>query len=369
MTGQGVGDHERRRTEIARTQQRMDAAVEVAVARQDAHQRPPILRERQGLVFQGTRLAPARGAGVSDDVEPQSLEGFHQAGIRQVAGHREGTGRERGLHPGRRLQAALRRRPGEQPRAHHGMRVRGIRARGDRRHGDEAGSTLRHRGLPLLHPRAQARGHACGPLQVVRLARTGDGPADLREVDGDDPVIRGHRGRIVAEQPCRPAIILDERHLLVAPAGDAQIFDRAGIDRPETRRRAIFGSHVRQGRPIRDGHVGHGRPEEFQEAGDHPLGAQDLRGGKGEIRDRDAGSQFARQANADEFRNGQDVGLTKQHRLGLDAARRPSRPPQGLRPWACGNRRRPPCRERRSASRRRGPSARPWRSARCSPGG
>ena len=132
--GQRVGDDQRRRGEVRGPHERVDAALEVAVARQDGRDDQLV-----GLDGLGDRLverpavADAGGAAVAGEGEPEVREGRHQPGPLEVAGDRPRPGGQRGLGDRRAPQAPGDRVPREEPGADHHRRVGGVGAGGDGR--------------------------------------------------------------------------------------------------------------------------------------------------------------------------------------------------------------------------------------------
>ena len=118
--GQRVGDHQRRRGEVARAHLRVDAALEVAVAAR-APRRPPgrsPRRPRRPASGSGPRVADAGRAAVADEVEARARRAARvRPGALEVVGDDARARREARLDPRLRLQAALDRLLGEQARA------------------------------------------------------------------------------------------------------------------------------------------------------------------------------------------------------------------------------------------------------------
>ena len=131
--GERVGDDERRRGEIVRANLRVDAALEVAVARQ--HRGDDQVGVGDGLrdvAGQRAGVADARRAAVADQVEPELVEVFLQAGLGEIIGDDFRAGRQRRLHPRPRVQAALDRVACQQSGADEHRRIRRVGAAGDR---------------------------------------------------------------------------------------------------------------------------------------------------------------------------------------------------------------------------------------------
>ncbi len=127
--GDRVGDDERRAREEVGLQVRVDARLEIAVARQHGGAHQVALRDR--LVDLGRQVAGIADAGraaVSGDIEAESLEIGQQAGLLQVFGDHARARRERSLDVRRDLEAGFDRLLREQAGAEHHARVRRVRA-------------------------------------------------------------------------------------------------------------------------------------------------------------------------------------------------------------------------------------------------
>ena len=112
-TGQGEGHDQRRRREVARARERMDPALEVAVARQDGRHDQVVGLDRLGdRRVERAGVADAGRAAVAGEGEAEGLERGHQPGRLEVAGDRLGARRERGLDRRRRPAGRARRRSG-----------------------------------------------------------------------------------------------------------------------------------------------------------------------------------------------------------------------------------------------------------------
>ena len=87
--GEREGDDQRRRGEVARPRQRVDPALEVAVARQDRGDDQVVRLDRRGdRVVERAGVADAGRAAVAGQREAERLERVHQPGGLEVAGHR-----------------------------------------------------------------------------------------------------------------------------------------------------------------------------------------------------------------------------------------------------------------------------------------
>src|SRR5471032_2856739 len=133
VAGDGVGHHERRRGQEVRTDVRVDARLEVAVARQHGRG-DDVVRSDGRVQFRGqvAGVADAGGAAVGGHAEAQLLQVAQQAGGLQVLGDDARAGRQRGLDVWRDFQARLDGLLGQQAGGQQHARVRGVGAGGDR---------------------------------------------------------------------------------------------------------------------------------------------------------------------------------------------------------------------------------------------
>ena len=137
--GQRIGHHERRRGQVVGAHRRVDASLEVAIAREHGGHLEVVALDRAGdLVGQRPGVADARGAAEADQVEADLVERRHQPGPLEVADHDPRARCQAGLDPRLRPQPELERLPGDQAGRDHQRRVGGVGARRDRRDHDRA---------------------------------------------------------------------------------------------------------------------------------------------------------------------------------------------------------------------------------------
>ncbi len=129
--GQGVGDDERRGGEVVGPHVRVDAALEVTVAREDGGDHEVVLVDRLGdLLGERAGVPDARRAPVADHVEVELLQRVEEPGGLEVLRDDLGPGREARLDVRRDREAPLAGLLRQKPRAHHHRRVRGVGAAG-----------------------------------------------------------------------------------------------------------------------------------------------------------------------------------------------------------------------------------------------
>jgi hypothetical protein len=99
--GQGVGDHQGWGGEVVQLHLGVDAALEVAVARQHRHHGEVVVADGGGdLLDEGSGCADAGHAAEAGQVEAERLQRFDQPGGPQVVHDDQGPGGQGGLHPG-----------------------------------------------------------------------------------------------------------------------------------------------------------------------------------------------------------------------------------------------------------------------------
>lgn len=265
----------------------MYAAFEVAVARQHrGHHQIVLGNRRRHVVRQRAGVADAGGAAVADHVETQFFQVGEHAGLAQVIGDHARARPERGLHPWLRFQTLGCRMTRKQAGTQHHCRVGGVGARRDC--GDD------HRAIAQLPTGAAGTGAFClgrlgahrsaaaafvlqavflrevGELlaacvgkrleafavvglhvfqqhAVLRALGAGQRRLDLGHVQFQRGAVLRRRGVGVVPQALRLGIGLDQRNLLLAAAGQAQVGQRFCVDWEDAAGGAVFGSHIADG--------------------------------------------------------------------------------------------------------------------------
>ena len=197
--GERIGDHQRRRGEVVGAHVRIDAALEIAVAREH-RRRDQVARadRRRDRFGQRAGIADAGGAAEADEVEAELVEIGLQPGLRQIFADHLAARRERRLHPRLGLQPLRQGVAGEQPGADHHARVGGVGAGGDRRDHHvamadiEGGAVDRHALgdlAALLELAVERRDETLlGVAEehaVLRALRSGERRLDAVEIEGE----------------------------------------------------------------------------------------------------------------------------------------------------------------------------------------
>jgi hypothetical protein len=101
---------------------------------------------------------------------------------------------------------------------------------------------------------------------------------------------------------------LDQRDLLFAAAGEAQVAQRLRVDGEDAAGRAVFGSHVADGGAVGQRQLGDAGAVELDELADDAELAQHLGDGEHEVGRGRAFAQLAGQLEADDLRNSMETG-------------------------------------------------------------
>ena len=189
-----MGDNQGRRGQIRRPDIRVDAAFEVAVARQHGggHQLVGLDRVGQGL-GDGAGHAIARGAAETHDMEAKGVERLLKAGLFEYGRDDLTAGRQRGLDPRLDLQPFRHGIAGQQTRRDHVEGIGRVRAARDRRDDDGAVRQFELRTLDRYLP---VRDRPAAQLFMM-LA---EGGRDRIEIDTIFRVPRSRDGRPDASQ-------------------------------------------------------------------------------------------------------------------------------------------------------------------------
>ena len=129
---------------------------------------------------------------------------------------------------------------------------------------------------------------------VLRALGAGEAWLDRGEIESNDLGERRRRRAIGAEQALLLGVALDEIDFGLGAAGSAQVAQRFIIDREEAHRRAVFGRHVADRRPVGEGHRRDAGAEELDELADDAFFAQHLRHREHQIGRGGAGRQVRR---------------------------------------------------------------------------
>ena len=112
---------------------------------------------------------------------------------------------------------------------------------------------------------------------VLRALRAGEARLDGRQIESNDLRERRHGRAVGAEQALFLRVALDEIDFGLRAAGLAQVAERLIVDGEEAHRRAVFGRHVADRRPVGDGHRRNAGAEELDELADDSFLAAGFR--------------------------------------------------------------------------------------------
>ena len=343
VAGERVRDHQRRRREEVGLEVRVDAGLEVPVARQ--HRRTHEVVGRDQLVEfrrEVTGVADAGRAAVGGDVEAELLEVGQQSGARQVVCHYARAGRQGGLDVGFHLHSGFDRLLGQQTGGQQHAGVRGVGAGGDRRdqHVAVADRQARRGGECLLElvgrlveavvgraggeQAAELGFHASDLDAVLGAFRTRERRLHGVEIQGDDACVVDLAGHRHAEETLLAEIRFEGVDLGGRAPGAAEVFDRLLVHGEEAHGRAVFGRHVADGRAVGQAEAGRAGAEELHELAHHLLATQHLGDGQHEVGGGHAFAQAALELHADHI-GGEEVNRLAEHaRLRLDATDAPA---------------------------------------------
>ena len=188
------------------------------------------------------------------------------------------------------------------------------------------------RAVALRHPeRRQRRREGVARVAqrdpVLRAPWPGDRGLDAREIELDDLRVRRLLLGVVPE-PVLLAVGLDERDLVLAAAGEPEVAERLVVDGEEPARRAVFGRHVPDRRPVGERQACQAVAEVLDELPDDAGLAQDLGDREDEVGRGRALRKRTVEPEADDLRHEHRDRLTEHRSLGLDPADTPTEHPE-----------------------------------------
>nr|GEU28025.1 hypothetical protein [Tanacetum cinerariifolium] len=274
--GNRVRHHQRRRRQERLLGVRVDAAVEIAVARQDGGGIQVALDHfllDHGIERAGH--AVARRAGISHHAEAQLFQLRHQARFFQVQGNGLGAWRQRRFHPWFAGESPCVGIPGQQAGSDHVARVVGVGAAGNGR--DDAGAVGHLAGRVVHHAAAVTADAARGQLgrghAAVRIRRAGDIAHHRRQIEGQHALVPCG-GERIGPQAGLLRIGFHQLHGVLVASRQAQVPDGLLVDVEHGGRGAVFGRHVGDGGAVAQGQVGGARAVKLQVRRHHFLLAQ-----------------------------------------------------------------------------------------------
>src|SRR5450830_427141 len=343
VAGDGVGDHQRWRSEEVRTDVRVYACFEVAVARQHSRS-DDVVGGDGGVQFRGqvASVTDTGGAAVSGHAEAQFFQVGQQAGSGQVLGHDARARSQRGLDVRSDFQASFHGFLGQQAGSEHHARVRGVGARRD--------CSDQHVAVRYFH----AIGGFVHGVQVGRVLvetvfagwlgkQFGEVGLDVADFDtvlrafragqrwSDRSQVQCHYAGVVdlasfrhAEQVLRLEVAFECSDFSFAAAGALEVIDGRFVDWEEAHGCAVFRRHVGDGCAVGQGQRFRAFAEELDELADDFFLAQQFGDGQYQVGCGAAFAQRAGQVHADHVRR-QEVDWLAQHAgFRLDAAHAPA---------------------------------------------
>ena len=299
-------------------------------------------------------------------MEAELLQRLYHLGVLEVLGHHLGAGRQAGLDPRLRVQAALDRLAGQQARRQHHRRIGRVGAAGDGgdhhvavpdldraagrlRRGREArvdGGEPGRRALGLaraVDPRldrlaslldlAAQKGHQRLAPRRLRLRERHAvlrplGPGQRRNHVAEIELEGGREARLrrraVAEQPLLHQVALDVVDVGRLASAEAQVGQRLLVDREEAHGRAVLRRHVGDRGAVRQRQRVEPVAVELDELADHAALAQHLGHGQHQVGGGGSRRQLAIQLEADHLGQEHRHRLAQHGGLCLDAAHAPA---------------------------------------------
>ena len=170
----------------------------------------------------------------------------------------------------------------------------------------------------------EVRLHATEQHAVLRTLWSSQRRTDIGQVQFQRRRIGRVRRLGVVPHALRLGIGFDQRDLLLAAAGQAQVVHGFGVDREDAARRTIFGRHVGDSGAVGQWQVLQAFAEELDELAHHAQRPEHLGHGEHQIGRSRAFRQLAGELEAHHLRN-QHRGRLAEHRgLGLDPADAPA---------------------------------------------
>ncbi len=156
----------------------------------------------------------------------------------------------------------------------------------------------------------------------MRTARSGQRRFDRGKIEFQRVVIVSLA--LKAPDSLSLAVGFNQRALLFAAAGFAQIADGFFIDGKKAHRRAVFRRHVGDRTAVGQTQIGRAFAVELDEFPDHPFFAQQTGDRQRQIRGGNAGLERAGEFKADHFRRQNRNRLAEHRRLGFDPSDAPA---------------------------------------------
>ena len=185
-------------------------------------------------------------------------------------------------------------------------------------------------GAVIGQRRVEGRFHRTEPHPILRPQGAGQARLDGGQIERQHLGI-ARFGRIHRQkQALLFGVGFDQSDLFLRPTGKAQIAQRLGVNRKNAAGRAVFGSHVGNGGPIRQRQPQHPIAEEFDEFADHAVLAQHLGDRQHQIGRGRAFRQLTAEAHADHLRQQHADRLAEHGGFRLDTAYPPPQATQAV---------------------------------------
>ena len=316
--GNGVGHHQRRRSEEGLLGIRVDTAVEVAVARQYCGGVQIAVDDfLLDLRIQRARHAVARSTGISDDAKAKCFQITEQAGFFQIQRHCFRARCQRGFDPRLACQTQLVGVARQQRGGNYVARVAGVGATGD---GGDDHRTVWH--LPRYFRPLASDAFRCqiaGSNAGVRVGRASHIAYHARQIELEHAFVFG------VFQAIRPqagglGVGFDQFHLLVSTAGEFQVIDSLLVNAEHRCRGAVFRGHIGNGGAVAQRQAAGAFAVEFQISADHFRFAQEFGQCQHHVGSGDAWLALAAQFDTDDIRQAHPRGAAEHDVFRFQAA-------------------------------------------------
>ncbi|GBF30568.1 hypothetical protein MnTg04_00509 [bacterium MnTg04] len=298
VAGQRIGHHQRRRSEKIHSDQRMNAALEISVAREHgathqlaAFHRFPDFRPQR------PRISDACGATVADQVKAHFLQVIQQVRFLEIVADHPRSRRQAALDPRFGFKSFCGGVPCQQTGRHHHGRVRRVRATGNGRDQDRPIAKLKvlatHADFGpavtfsaagfLRQVVLEHRGRRFQGDPVLRPFRPGNAWFDTGYVQFQDVTVICVGLSILTPQTLGPGVGFDQFDgVRIAPA-QFEVAEGFTIDREYCASTAELRRHIGQRRPIGKRQVRQPVAEELDKFSNHAFFTKHLGNGEYQV--------------------------------------------------------------------------------------
>ena len=175
---------------------------------------------------------------------------------------------------------------------------------------------IRPAGIQLGRIGDAALGQGAGGQALVRIGRTGHVADDRCQIEMQGALIL-RVGQIIGPQTGRLGVGFDQRHLIMATSGQAQIIQGIAVDEEHRGGGTVFRSHVGNRGAVADGQRRSALATELEIGTDHLGLPQELGQCQNDIGGGDSGLRPAGKFHADDFRRAHPGRTAEHHAFGF----------------------------------------------------